>query len=204
MELTQYIQTYFGIDQRYLSTIAELFEIQPLSKGDFLLKQGQAKGNLSFLQVGYLRFFATPPHSDKEVTQWIGASGAFVGDLANLIFDTPARWNIQALTDCELYMISQDNYRKIETFIPQWHRLEKLFIAKCFITLEQRIFDLLSLSAEQRYDSLMQQDSHLFNAVPLQYLAAMLHMTPETLSRIRQKNLLDIDQVTLYYLALSL
>jgi len=65
--------------------------------------------------------------------------------------------------------------------------LEKLFIAKCFITLETRVFHQLSMSAEQRVLNLFEINPEIFLRVPLQYIASMLGMTPETMSRIRKK-----------------
>ncbi|MEL6720410.1 MAG: cyclic nucleotide-binding protein, partial [Bacteroidota bacterium] len=120
-------------------------------------------------------------------TQWIGSPNYFAADLRSLIFNQPTRWNMQALTNCQLYTISSENYRKIGKLVPEWETLEKNFIAKCFITLEERVFSFLSMTAEERYLALHEQDSQLFNLVPLHYLASMLGMTPETLSRIRKK-----------------
>ncbi|TWF39938.1 hypothetical protein FHW36_105379 [Chitinophaga polysaccharea] len=125
--------------------------------------------------------------ADKEVTQWISSPGYFITDLAGIIFNKPSRWNIVALADCECYTIHRDDYNNIGNIIPQWHYLEKLFIAKCFNSLEDRVFTLLSMSAEDRYKQLLQSNRELFNQVPLQYLASMLGMTPETLSRLRKK-----------------
>jgi hypothetical protein len=71
--------------------------------------------------------------------------------------------------------------------VPAWPEIEKQFIAGCFITLEDRVFNHLSLSAEERYDQLFAFNQDLFRHVPQQYLASMLGMTPETFSRIRAK-----------------
>jgi CRP-like cAMP-binding protein len=68
--------------------------------------------------------------------------------------------------------------------------LEKLFIAKCFAILEDRIFSHLSMTAEERYHFFFGNNKVLFNQVPLQYIASMLGMTPETFSRIRKRQLL--------------
>ncbi|HEY1033150.1 MAG TPA: cyclic nucleotide-binding protein, partial [Flavipsychrobacter sp.] len=73
--------------------------------------------------------------------------------------------------------------------IPEWHKLEKLFIAKCFIILEERVNSHLFMTAEERFQQLLSLQPDLFNQVPLQYLASMLGMTPETMSRLRKKSL---------------
>ena len=186
-EIEQYIESYFGIRKNNLSVIANLFEARSLEKGDFLLKAGQYSRNLSFLKSGYLRIYASSKAGEKEVTQWISTKGNFVTDLASFMFQQPARWSIQALSPCELYSISEEKYGKIGDYISEWQELEKLFISKCFVMLENRIFSHLSLSAEERYQLLFEQNPDLFNHVPLHYLASMLGMTPETFSRIRKK-----------------
>ena len=78
--------------------------------------------------------------------------GYFVTDLSGFIFDQPARWTIQALTDVEiLHHQKKNEYEKIKTIIPRWPELERLFIVRCFTTLEDRIFSHLSMTAEERY-----------------------------------------------------
>lgn len=188
-ELEQNIQNYFGIiSPESLQIISTLFEFETIKKGDFYLKTGKNCDKLSFIESGMLRIYVTT--LDKEVTQWISTKGYFVTDLASLLFETPSRWTIQALADTNVYTINKHNYKKIGELVPQWHQLEKLFVAKCFTMLEDRIFSHLSMTAEERYQLFFEQNKELFNQVPLQYIASMLGMTPETFSRIRKKQLL--------------
>jgi len=49
------------------------------------------------------------------------------------------------------------------------------------------------MSAEERYNQLFEYNKELFNVVPLQYLASMLGMAPETLSRLRKKSMAPIS-----------
>ena len=126
---------------------------------------------------------------NKEVTQWISTPGYFVTDLSSLLFESPSRWTVEALTDAEIYTISGIDYKSIGDFVPSWHELEKLFVAKCFTILEDRVFTHLSMSAEERYSHFFDSNKELFNQVPLHYIASMLGMTPETFSRIRNKQL---------------
>lgn len=184
-ELEKYIQTYFDVNKEDLNKINSFFKPATLKRGDYFLKTGRHSDRLGFVQSGIIREFVYI--EDKEVTKWISTKGYFVVDLSSFIFHKPARWNIQALTDCQLFIIDKDDYQKIGQVIPHWTRLEKLFIAKCFTVLEERILTHLSMTAEERYKHLFNFNKELFNQVPLQYLASMLGMTPETLSRLRKK-----------------
>lgn len=183
--LEQNINTHFGIPKEDISKIAEFFEAETYAKGDFFCKTGGICNQLSFIKSGLFRIYVVD--KNREVTQWISTPGYFITDLSSLMFQSPARWNIQALTDCEVYTINRENYNNIGRVLPQWHELEKLFIAKCFTTLEDRVYTFLSMTAEERYNMLYEHNRELFQLVPQQYIASMLGMTPETMSRIRGK-----------------
>ena len=186
-ELEQYVHACFGATEKDMTDIASLFKPEVLKKGEFFLKAGTFCDNVCFIQSGFLRLFVAT--EDKEVTQWIASKGFFLADLASLTFRTPARFNIQALTDTELHTIRREDYNRIGERVEKWPEIEKHFLVNYFIMMENRIFTHLSMPAEERYGFFFQQNKELFNQVPLQYIASMLGMTPETFSRIRKKQL---------------
>lgn len=185
-EFEQAIRNQLGIiESDDLKNISSLFHLKKFNKEEFLLKTGIRCDELFFIKSGLLRVFV---YSEKrEITQWIATPGYFVTDLTSFINETPARWNFQTLTNLEILSINKENYNQVSQVIPKWNELEKRFLVNCFTTLEDRIFSHLSMSAEERYHFFFAQNKELFNLVPLQYLASMLGMTPETFSRIRKK-----------------
>ncbi len=184
-EIEQYVQSYFGIPQVYLGDLTGMFQLTHLDREDWFVQVGEPCQKISFIKEGHIRIFRY--EHDKDITQWISTQGEFVTDLSSFMFQNPARWYIQALTPCTLYTISKDNFNRIGELVPDWPELEKLFLAKCFLILEDRVFTFLSLSAEERVAHFLAYRKALFNEVPLHYIASMLGMTPETLSRIRKK-----------------
>lgn len=186
-ELQQYIKSYFGITKQDMGKITSLFKETELKKGDYFTKTGQYCQKMSFVRSGFIRVFAN--HKDKEVTQWISTQGYFITDLYSFTFGQRAKWNIQALTDCKLYSIDKENYALLHDLVPNWAEMEKQFIAGCFVQLEERVYTHLSLSAEERYHYFFENNKEIFQHVPLQYIASMLGMSPETFSRIRRKNI---------------
>lgn len=184
-ELETYIKSFFGASREELRTIASFFKADEMRKGDFFVKEGAYCKRLSFVREGFLRTFVET--DQKEVTQWITSPQYFVTELASFMFRVPSRWNIKALTDCSLYTISESDYHQMSHHVPKWHQIEKLFMAKCFSMMEDRIMGFLSMPAEERFKELFHFQPELFNQVPLQYLASMIGMTPETFSRLRKK-----------------
>jgi CRP-like cAMP-binding protein len=139
----------------------------------------------SLLSPGLIRQYGWSKKG--EFTQWIGTANHFVTDLSSFIFDIPSKWNFQCISDCRMYRLSKFDYQKMESEVIEWNKFEKAFLAKCFSTMKQRISDFICLTAEERYQHYFEQYKPLFHQVPLQYIASVLGMSPETLSRIRAK-----------------
>lgn len=165
--------------------IESFFKFGKINKGEFFLKQNQYCKQLAFVQSGSIREFLY--FNDKEITKWISNSGYFAVDLSSFLFQQPSICNWQAIEDCEVLVISKDNFDAIGNVVENWQEVKSLFIAKCFSILESRVIAHLAMNAEERYNHFFQINPKLFNEVPLNYIASMLGMTPETLSRIRNK-----------------
>ena len=191
-ELLNYIETYFEVNKYDAEKITSFFTLTTLDKGEYFLKADRYADKLGFVQSGFMREYLLK--DSKEVTKWIAAKGYFTTDIAAFMFQKTAKYNIQALVDTALYVMNRKDYEKINEIIPTWPALEKLFLAKCFGILEDRIVQQIALSADERYQQLMQHNSKMFKLVPLQHIASMLGITPETLSRLRKK-VFDIYQV---------
>ncbi len=182
------IKQNFGLlGSEEIGRIADLFKYKTHKKGEFLLNKDKSCQHMYFVLSGYVRIFVEL--ETKEVTQWVSGKGYFLTDLASFQFNTPARWNMQTLVDTEIFYIHKSDYDSFKFILSQWNEIEKQFIMHCFITLEERVFSHLAMTAEERYFNFFEQNKELFNQIPLQYIASMLGMTPETFSRIRKKQL---------------
>ena len=188
-ELEKHLTSFFEVSTADLETISSFFHPLSLDKGVYFLKEGAYAKQMGFVRSGILRESMNLP--DKEITKWIATPGYFITDLGSFLFNKPAKSSLQALTPCELFVISKEDYNNLGKMISSWNTVEKLFLAKCFGLMEERITGFIAMTAEERYNQLWNSNRELFNQVPLQYLASMLGMTPETFSRLRKKSVLN-------------
>lgn len=183
--LEQQIVKHLGIPKNAVPQITDFFEFKTLDKGEVLVNLGGRCQQMVFIKKGFARMFSYV--QDKEVTHWIAGEDYFITELASFMHDLPSRWQIEAITEMEVYSISKANYNRLVEVVPEWDKIEKQFLVNCFVTMENRISAHLSLSAEDRYQLFFEMNKSMFNQVPLQYIASMLGMSSETLSRIRRK-----------------
>lgn len=185
--LEHFLKTQFSLSAPTMALILPSFKRIELKKGEYFIKMGRVADKMAFIDSGLIRIYAEAESAEKEVTQWISTPGYFITELSSFVFQKPARLHLQALEDTVLLSLEKTAHQQLCNQVTEWNELDKKFIAKCFVMLEDRIFSHLYMTAEERFKQLMELQPDLFNRVPLQYLASMLGMTPETLSRMRKK-----------------
>ncbi|WP_146942772.1 Crp/Fnr family transcriptional regulator [Chryseobacterium hagamense] len=181
------IREHFGsLGPEEMLIIQNYFTEEVLRKNEMFTESGQICTRLSLVQSGILRVYA-PAEDGREITQWLSTKNFFVTESMGFFFNQQNRWTIQAFSDVRLLTITKSDYKKLCTEFPKWNEIEKQFIIKCFMMMEDRIFSHLSMTAEERYNQYFERNKELFHQVPLQYIASVLGMTPETFSRIRKR-----------------
>ena len=184
-QLRNCISNQINIDKESLESIVSTFEIQTVKKGEFFLKSGEICRKMAFIESGYLRMYDIA--DGKEITFWIGSHGKFITSLSSFIFETENFWNIQAVTDCTIFIISKKEHFELCKQQPKWLEFDNLLLAHSFALLEKSMFSQLHTTAQQRFENLLKEEPALFNHVPLQHIASKLGITPESLSRLRKK-----------------
>jgi CRP-like cAMP-binding protein len=184
--LTNFIKTTLPIADNIANSIAENFEQTLFGKNDFLLKQGKISNDYIFLETGFIRAF-TYDTEGNEVTTNIYSKNSIVFEAASFIKRTPTKENIQALTDCTVWLIKYETFQKLFHSIPEFREFGRENLVNGFISLKERTLAMINLTAEQRYENLLNTRPDIFQNVSLKHLASYLGITDTSLSRIRKE-----------------
>lgn len=172
----------FGADE--LAHLLPLFRRKEFRKGDFFLMNGQTNQHLGWVESGLFQYFYN--HDGSEITTYITGAHSFVASLSSLMRQQPAYENIRAITDAYLWTIPWREVANLKQNHVNFLRFYADLIEYQLVCVEESRFVLLTLTAEERYQKLLREEPHLLQQIPLQYLAAMLGVTPRHLSRIRR------------------
>lgn len=152
----------------------------------FYLKPGQVCRHFAYVNKGCFRNFTTDNKGGEHILHF-AFEDWIVGDLESMYTATPCNINIQAMEDSELLCISVDDLSKMENEMPklkEWHLAKQRKAHQAFIN---RLSEVKSLTAEERYLNLVQKHPQIFQRVPLQYIASYLDIEPQSLSRMRKR-----------------
>lgn len=158
-------------------------EQKVISKGQFLIKEGEVEKNLYFVTSGAIRVFYLSEYEEQTIR--FGYEGSFINSLSSFIKGTPSEFYIQAIRKTTVKYISKE---KLQALVNEDNESLKQYIQLLETLVTQQIdreIDLLITSPVERLNRVLQRSPNLFQHIPLKYIASYLRMTPETLSRIR-------------------
>ena len=174
------------LSDKEFDDIAKYFKPLTLKEGAYFVEEGQVCNRIAFIRKGFMRSFYEI-NDEMEVTKYIQPKHTLITAFASFTSRKPSQEYIQALSECDLWVIDYESMQLLYRKYPKWQELGRLMMEEIYQYLEKRIVSFLTQNAEERYRSLVAENPRLIQDVPLRYIASMLGITPETLSRIRQK-----------------
>ncbi|WP_338870123.1 Crp/Fnr family transcriptional regulator [Spirosoma sp. SC4-14] len=172
-----------GFEDEQQMAIVQEFSRRELKKGELFVQIGRVCDQLAFVEQGLFQFFTD--RNGDELTTYTARRGDFVVSLGSFLKQNPARESIRALTDSVLWVINRRAFNQLRQGIPAFESFYTVLLEEQINCIEESRHNLLTLNAEQRYQKLIDEEPHLLQEVPLQYLASILGVTPRHLSRIR-------------------
>ncbi|MDT0645883.1 Crp/Fnr family transcriptional regulator [Zunongwangia sp. F260] len=163
-----------------------LFVPKKLRKKRFLLQDGDICLYTTFVERGLLRSFTIDDKGNEHILQF-GLQGWWVGDLYSFLTEEPSEYNIEALEDSELLLITRSSWDLLLDEVPAFERYFRTLIQNNLIATQRRLMGTMSTTAEERYHKLLKDFPDISQRVPQHMIASYIGVTRETLSRLRSQ-----------------
>lgn len=162
--------------------------LMKIKKNEYLVRQNDKTNRIGFVKSGIFRL----SHTDADGNTWIvgySFTNDFVCDYPSFIKQAASTVTIQASTECEVYLLPLSRLNQFWETDMNTQRLGRQIAETMFTEIYQRLLSFYCDSPEQRYQALMLRCPDLQKKLSLKEIAQFLGITPETLSRIRKKQL---------------
>ncbi|MEO2062286.1 MAG: Crp/Fnr family transcriptional regulator [Christiangramia sp.] len=163
-----------------------LFIPKKLRKKRFLLEDGDSCVYTSFVEKGLLRSFTIDDKGNEHILQF-SMQGWWAADLYSFFTGETSDYNIEAMEDSELLLITKDSWDLLLKEIPAFERYFRILIQNNLIATQRRLMDTMSTTAEERYLKLLHDFPDISQRVPQHMIASYIGVTRETLSRLRSQ-----------------
>jgi CRP-like cAMP-binding protein len=185
-KFTELFMGNFAFTEEEFALFLSSFHLKTISKKDYYIKAGETCKAKAYLNKGCARNFVLDEQGHERIL-FFAFEDWWIGDLESYYSDKPGTNYVQMLEDSELLIIPKEKFQKLEMEIPklkQWYTSKMLRSASAS---RNRIEEMKTLSAEERYLNLLEKQPHIFQRIPLQYIASYLNIEPQSLSRMRSR-----------------
>lgn len=182
--LTEFISKYVVYEDSELINVLPFIKTKVLKKGEVLIYEGEVARLIAFTNKGYLR--VSYNYDGEEITRDITPLNTFATALPSFVLQKPSFEIISAITDCELFIISKEDLDFLYDNYPKWERLGRRIIEDMFVEAQFRLYQFITLTAEERYKLLLKRHPEMIRDVPLKYIADFLGVKLQSLSRLRK------------------
>lgn len=154
-------------------------------KGSVITRQGGIENHIYWLQSGNVKvsYFA----DIKEFILDFWFEDAFFSSFVSFIERTPSLTQITALTDVTVERIHYEHLQELYRNSHQGSEIGRRMAELMYMHKTKKEMELISMTAEQRYEKLLKQSKRLILEVSVKDVASYLGIMPESLSRIRRK-----------------
>ncbi len=184
--LISYFNKIEPLDKKEEELVFNLFKPRFYRKKQYVLQQGDVCNQFNFVVSGCLRMYRSDENADLHILQFATENWWMI-DLGSFQNQSVSELNIEAIEDSMLLQINYANLEKLYRTAPKFNLIFRLLIENSFVSLQKRLLQNISSSAESRYLGFIIAYPHLVNRLPQVQIAAFLGISAEFLSRIRNK-----------------
>jgi CRP/FNR family transcriptional regulator, anaerobic regulatory protein len=179
------ISLYQVIPQDEWNAFSNGIIFRNFKKGDFLIETGKVENFIFFLNKGTTRNYFLK--GAKEFTVDFHFKGDFVTAYLSFITREPSPITIEFLEDAETVAIPYQHLKDYYTKSSFGANIGRLMAETQYVRRLRKEMELLSLTAEERYENLMRKNPKLVGNISVKHLSSYLGIHPESLSRIRKQ-----------------
>ena len=183
--LKEYCKRIVPLTGNELNLIDTYFESTFLHKKDFLLTDGNVCNFIAFVSEGAIRHFHVKNGIEKTCD--ISFANSWITDFQSFTYGTACIMNLQALESTSVFVIKKQKLIELYEKCGKYETFGRLMAEQVAQRATEIAMSLSSDKPEERYLNLLKDHPDIFQRVQQKYIANFLGISPESLSRIRNR-----------------
>ncbi len=184
--LIAHFESYLPFEDSERELIIQRLKHRSLKRREHIMVTGQVCRHYTFVVRGILRMYGID-RGGKENNILFAAENNWISDISSFHSGLPGESNIQALEASEIIQIEQQDLYHLYLSIPKLDRIFKVITEEKYVELQDRVFQDISSTAQERYLAFLKKHPDLASRLPNTQIASYLGITPEFLSVIRKE-----------------
>ena len=194
MQLLQYknifsitlLNSFTPLSKQLNHFLSEKIIYTQYKKDDFIVKRGEVCDRVHIIRKGLVRGFFN--YNTSEITTWVSIDNELVTSISGFFKNKPAMENIQCIENTFTESLSFKDMEYALNHYDDMSKLYRMLLEDYYIQSEYRSFLARIPGAKDRFEYFSKfSNPKILKRLPKKYLASLLSIRPETLSRLDLK-----------------
>ncbi|MEY5049941.1 MAG: hypothetical protein RLZZ175_3300 [Bacteroidota bacterium] len=186
----KYFEKYLPLEDKEKVALKNCITERKIKRKQYILQEGDICKYFSYVVEGCFKTYCVD-NFGKEHNLLFTAENDWITDIDSLHKERPSKLFIEAVEPSVILQISKGDLWYLYTNYPKFDRNFRVIIEDKYIELQNRIFQIFSSNANERYESFLENYPNLVNRLPNTQIASFLGITPEFLSKIRKESAIN-------------
>jgi CRP-like cAMP-binding protein len=158
--------------------IKSYLTLKKLRKKQYLLQEGDVCKCVSFIEKGAMRSYKVSEDGSEHIVLF-ALEGQFITDLYSFFTNEPSIYNIDAIEESELVLITRSASDELRKRSPKYQEFIFQATSQACIQLQRRMTSVISLNLEERYKELTSDHPNIIQRVPQHMIAPTWDLHPK-------------------------
>lgn len=184
--LIDYFENFLPLKEEEKAAVGECFKERKVKRKQFILQEGEVCKYNTFVVEGCFRMYMIDDKS-KEHNLQFAVENWWIGDIGSFHSEKQSRLYIEAMENSIILQCKKEDQIRLYVKYPKFNLIFRVLAENAVVSLQNRILQNISSTAEERYLDFVERYPNFFNRVSNVQIASYLGITPEFLSAIRKK-----------------
>jgi CRP/FNR family transcriptional regulator, anaerobic regulatory protein len=183
--IVKHFSNYLSLNDSEISELESRLTEKRVKRRQFILQEGDVCKQYTFVVNGCFKMYKVDNKGQEHNLQFSIENG-WIGDIGSFHSEKPSELYIEALEQSTILQITKPDLTLLYTNFPKFDRIFRVLIENAFVSLQKRVLQNISSTAEERYLDFLKNYPNLFNRISNVQIASFIGVTPEFLSKIRK------------------
>jgi CRP-like cAMP-binding protein len=188
--LLEFFNKMIPLSATEVDLVRSSFVPRKFRKKQTVLQEGEVCTYFYFVAEGCLRMYKIDEKGSTHVLQF-AAENQWILDLGSFHSVQPSELIIDALENTVALQINRDDLIALYLRAPKFDRIFRVLLENSYVRLQERLLQTISSTAEARYQRFLNGYPQLVNRLSQIQIASYLGITPEFLSRLRNRSVIS-------------
>lgn len=174
------------LEAEEINALESVLKERTVKRKQFILQESDVCTQNTFVVEGCFRMYYAD-ELGKEHNLQFAIENWWIGDIGSFHSGKPSKLFIEAIENSVILQIKKEDQLNLFEQHPKFNRIFRVLAENAMVSLQHRILQNISSTAEERYLDFVERYPHFFHRISNVQIASFLGVTPEFLSTIRKK-----------------